>query len=255
MVFIYVLKLKNNKYYIGKTTNPKIRLDTHFDSNGSKWTQKYTPLNIQEIIPDCEDFDEDKYTLKYMNKYGIDNVRGGSFCELRLTNKSKEMINKMINSSTDKCKLCGQKGHFSNNCKQKSKSQNETKWECDYCGKLFDTKNGATFHENIHCKIRKQIKGIVCKEVGKYRESKSSNIININSDESEDDSDDIDNNDCLYECKNCNCEIYMSEKKKHDKSCKRKYNKYVINCESESESDTYDNDADNMGTRKFRQKI
>ena len=63
MVFIYVLKLKNSKYYIGKTNNPKIRLDKHFDLNGSKWTQKYTPLNIQEIIPDCEDFDEDKYTL------------------------------------------------------------------------------------------------------------------------------------------------------------------------------------------------
>lgn len=34
MVFIYVLKLKNSKYYIGKTTNPKIRLDNHFDLNG-----------------------------------------------------------------------------------------------------------------------------------------------------------------------------------------------------------------------------
>lgn len=131
MVFIYVLKLKNNKYYIGKTTNPKIRLDTHFDSNGSKWTQKYTPLNIQEIIPDCEDFDEDKYTLKYMNKYGIDNVRGGSFCELQLTNESKNMINKMINSSTDKCKLCGQKGHFSSNCNQKYQQESDNESEID----------------------------------------------------------------------------------------------------------------------------
>lgn len=122
MVFIYALKLENSKYYIGKTTNPKIRLDNHFDLNGSKWTQKYTPLNIQEIIPDCEDFDEDKYTLKYMNKYGIDNVRGGSFCELKLTSESKKMINKMINSSTDKCKLCGQKGHFANECNNKNNS-------------------------------------------------------------------------------------------------------------------------------------
>ena len=133
MVFIYALKLENSKYYIGKTTNPKIRLDKHFDLNGSKWTQKYTPLNIQEIIPDCEDFDEDKYTLKYMNKYGIDNVRGGSFCELKLTNELKKMINRMINSSTDKCKLCGQKGHFSNNCKQKyqQESNDESEDESD----------------------------------------------------------------------------------------------------------------------------
>ena len=25
-------------------------------------------------------------------------------------------------------------------------------WCCCYCGKEFDTKKGATFHENVHCK-------------------------------------------------------------------------------------------------------
>lgn len=124
MVFIYVLKLKNNKYYVGKTSNPKIRLDNHFHLSGSKWTQKYTPLNIQEIIPNCEDFDEDKYTLKYMNEYGIDNVRGGSFCEINLTNESKNMIKRMIISSTDKCNSCGGKGHFSKDCKNNFKTNN-----------------------------------------------------------------------------------------------------------------------------------
>ena len=125
MVFIYILKLKNNKYYVGKTSNPKIRLDNHFNLTGSKWTQKYTPLNIQEIIPNCEDFDEDKYTIKYMNEYGVDNVRGGSFCEMNLTNESKNMINRMIISSTDKCNSCGEKGHFSKDCKNKFKTNNK----------------------------------------------------------------------------------------------------------------------------------
>ena len=35
MVFIYVLELENKKYYIGKTNNPKFRLDQHFNLNGS----------------------------------------------------------------------------------------------------------------------------------------------------------------------------------------------------------------------------
>ena len=39
MVYIYVLKLKYNKYYIGKTTNPNFRLNEHFDSEGSEWTK------------------------------------------------------------------------------------------------------------------------------------------------------------------------------------------------------------------------
>ncbi len=41
MVYIYVLKLENNKYYIGKTDNPEIRLNSHFNFNGSEWTKKY----------------------------------------------------------------------------------------------------------------------------------------------------------------------------------------------------------------------
>ena len=82
MVNIYILQLEDNspgtytpckgyKYYIGKTTQPDIRLESHFNSNGSSWTKKYKPIKVLEIIPNCDEFDEDKYTLKYMEKYGI----------------------------------------------------------------------------------------------------------------------------------------------------------------------------------------
>ena len=40
MVYIYILKLRNNKYYIGKTQNPTFRLEDHFENNGSSWTKK-----------------------------------------------------------------------------------------------------------------------------------------------------------------------------------------------------------------------
>ena len=40
MVNIYILQLEDNKYYIGKTTQPEIRLESHFNSNGSSWTKK-----------------------------------------------------------------------------------------------------------------------------------------------------------------------------------------------------------------------
>jgi predicted GIY-YIG superfamily endonuclease len=86
MVFIYILGLVQNKFYVGKTENPKFRLESHFKNGGCVWTKKYKPTQIIGLFPDCDDFDEDKYTLKYMTKHGIDNVRGGSFCQTNLSN-------------------------------------------------------------------------------------------------------------------------------------------------------------------------
>ena len=118
MVYIYILQLEKGKYYVGKTTNPKFRLEQHFNSSGSQYTKKYTPLKVLEIIPNCDDYDEDKYTLKYMEQYGINNVRGGTFCQLKLDKDNLSTIKKMINSSSDKCYICGETGHFAKDCKQ-----------------------------------------------------------------------------------------------------------------------------------------
>ncbi len=116
MVYIYILKLEHKKYYIGKTINPNRRLQQHYNSEGSTWTKLYKPLKIERVIPDCSNFDEDKYTLEYMSIYGIDNVRGGSFCSVVLTEDIKKIILHMIRSNSDKCFICGNEGHFASNC-------------------------------------------------------------------------------------------------------------------------------------------
>ena len=72
MVYIYVLKLEQEKYYIGKTNNPQFRLDNHFTSNGSEWTKIYKPVFLLELRPNCDDYDEDKVTRQYMDNYGIE---------------------------------------------------------------------------------------------------------------------------------------------------------------------------------------
>lgn len=113
---IYVLSLIENKFYVGKSQNVLNRLNQHIDGSGSVWTTIYKPVDILEVLNENTPFDEDSKTLEYMKKYGIQNVRGGSFCEMRLTESLIGVIQKMINSANNVCFECGKNGHLLKNC-------------------------------------------------------------------------------------------------------------------------------------------
>lgn len=55
--------------------------------------------------------------LKMMNQYGIDNVRGGSFCQLELNSENKQTIIRMLKGTNDECYICGGIDHFVKDCK------------------------------------------------------------------------------------------------------------------------------------------
>ena len=83
--WLYVLKLENNKYYVGITSkSPDSRYAQHVNGfAGAAWTRKHKPIAMHYKkdlgITDKSRAEayENKVVRRYLNKYGINNVRGG----------------------------------------------------------------------------------------------------------------------------------------------------------------------------------
>lgn len=149
-IFIYILECENGKYYIGRTKNPNFRLEDHFRGGGSVWTHKYKPISFH-LISNRDVFDEDKYVKMYMEKYGIDNVRGGAYSQVELSEDVKKIIESEIRNAQDQCHTCGGKDHFMNECPQKHERKNQARIFCFKCG--FED------HKSPDCVAQKDING------------------------------------------------------------------------------------------------
>ena len=185
---IYVLLCEQEKYYVGRTTQsiPQ-RFKQHLDGNGSAWTRKYKPLYVVEKKKNASEWDEDAYVKRWMKSKGIDNVRGGSYCQMKLDDISIAALRREIRGATDQCMKCGQEGHFARHCNyKKSKKctrcnreghtkaqcyaktyiENVKVWICEDCDREFDTKKGAIYHQRFHCRGRRK-KSSKCKKCGR----------------------------------------------------------------------------------------
>ncbi len=138
MISVYVLELEDNKFYIGKTNNISRRFEDHKSSNSrsATWTRKFKPVRIIESYDNADGLDEDRITLEYMIKYGIDNVRGGPYvaCDI---DSSREHIEHRIRMACDRCKNCGSKFHFLRNCPKNNRikvKNSKLKVKCESCG-------------------------------------------------------------------------------------------------------------------------
>ena len=79
---VYVLSLEDESWYVGITFNLNVRLGQHWTGSGAKWTRIHKPISVVEVIYPATREMENQVTLRYIDKYGKDRVKGGSWCRV-----------------------------------------------------------------------------------------------------------------------------------------------------------------------------
>eukprot|EP00762_Andalucia_godoyi_P008821 ANDGO_06861.mRNA.1 hypothetical protein PPTG_09369 len=187
---VYVLRCEGGKYYVGKSSNVRNRISDHMKDSGSAWTAMYRPLELIEVLAESDGFDEDKYVKKYMQKYGIENVRGGSYSQPVLPPSSIETLHRELRTAADCCWRCGQAGHFVMDCLASNESPLLLHRPChrceyhDHCTEQCFARTppndnglqraecsrcGRRGHSSFHCfaKIDSPLDRIVCYRCGR----------------------------------------------------------------------------------------
>jgi len=112
---VYILELSDKKWYVGTSDNFKKRVESHMNGHGSEWTRLYKPIQCISHKKGDE-ADEEIMTLRLMGKYGIDNVRGGSYSKINLTESEKQVAKQQIHSINNECYKCGDNSHKASDC-------------------------------------------------------------------------------------------------------------------------------------------
>ena len=149
MVNIYVLELQGNKYYVGKTNHTFQRFNQHKSGSGAKWTQKHKVKDLFAFHKDMKDTDENKITIQMMKKYGVRNVRGGSWTKVNMTEAEIKRLEKKISARSKR---------RSKSSSTKKTTRQKKKISCTRCGRTSHTveKCYARLHANGKSLTRKR---------------------------------------------------------------------------------------------------
>jgi predicted GIY-YIG superfamily endonuclease len=117
---IYVLRCENGKFYVGKclTSRLEVRLKEHQDGtgSGSAWTRLHKPIDCMLIEPMRDPLDEDNMVIRQMRDRGVENVRGGSYSTMILTEETRRYITRQLDHARDDCIRCGRADHWVKDC-------------------------------------------------------------------------------------------------------------------------------------------
>lgn len=178
MAYIYALQLEKDKIYVGKSNNPDVRLSQHVAGAGAAWTTQYKPLEILFIKSSTTPFDEDITVKQLMCKYGIHNVRGGTYCTNILPDNDLQTLLKELRSANNLCLYCGHADHFVNDCPKNKKTKKSKKLNCKRCGRNTHTAEQCYATTKFDGKPIKMITCGLCRKTG-HNKSHCPNQIRI----------------------------------------------------------------------------
>lgn len=106
---LYLLELTGDKYYVGQTDDPEFRFNEHLSGKGAKWTRMHRPLHLLltkklsvESAAEAMLY-ENWMTLRYMELFGWENVRGGDFLVVE-SYRLKERLEYIYDTQRNKIK-------------------------------------------------------------------------------------------------------------------------------------------------------
>ena len=121
-VYLYVLPLQANRWYVGSSTNVAQRVAAHRAGSGAAFTQAFRPVGPPAVIRKAGGttpvgLQEDQLCLEYMCVYGIDRVRGGSHCAVTLPEAQRAALERIVRHAHNVCLTCGMPNHYTNECR------------------------------------------------------------------------------------------------------------------------------------------
>lgn len=154
--WFYILHLEGDYWYVGTTNNLENRLLAHQSGKGSAWTKEHPMLTMVESGPLTSPLLEDFKTKELMQKYGIAKVRGGSYCQVKLSTEQWQTLNREFRAADQRCLNCGGVGHFVANCPKQSAKQSKPTYPkkprkprvCSRCGR--NSHDIRTCYANTH---------------------------------------------------------------------------------------------------------
>lgn len=75
---VYILRLENDCWYVGWTTNPKQRMRQHFYNPKNTWVVANKPIEIAHQFYGTKE-DEVIASVQMANVFGVETVRGGAY--------------------------------------------------------------------------------------------------------------------------------------------------------------------------------